>query len=186
MVAGSRSTWTRSRESSPTRRPAATAPPEPAAPGQTEGPADLGQQIERVAREHGLPGDLIRAVVWAESGFREDAMSPAGAVGLMQLMPGTAAELGVDPLDAAENLAGGARYLRRMLERFEGDPDQLVKALAAYNAGPGPVAEHGGLPPYEETIAYVGRVVRRFLDSPAQSVIADARTGANPSPETPR
>ena len=126
---------------------------------------DLEREIERIAAEVGLPADLVRAVAWAESGFRQDALSPAGAVGLMQLMPETAAELGVDPRDRAGNLAGGALYLKQMLQRFAGDSDQIVKALAAYNAGPGRVAAHGGMPPYPETIAYVGRVVREYLDS---------------------
>ena len=127
--------------------------------------ADLHREFERIAAEVGLPANLVRAVAWAESGFRQDAVSPAGAVGLMQLMPETAAELGVDPQDRAGNLAGGALYLKQMLQRFAGDSDQIVKALAAYNAGPGRVSAHGGMPPYPETIAYVRRVVREYLDS---------------------
>ena len=137
---------------------------EESVPGRQLQP-DLHGEIERIAAEAGLPGDLVRAVAWAESGLRQDAVSPAGAVGLMQLMPETAAELGVDPRDRSGNLAGGALYLKQMLQRFVGDSDQLVKALAAYNAGPGRVAAHGGMPPFPETIAYVGRVVRRYLDS---------------------
>ncbi len=127
--------------------------------------ASLHREIERIAAEAGLPIDLVSAVAWTESGFRQDAVSPAGAIGLMQLMPETAAELGVDPNDISENLAGGTLYLKRLLQRFDGDRDQLVKALSAYNAGPGTVADHGGMPPYAETIDYVGRVVRRYLDS---------------------
>lgn len=119
--------------------------------------------LERLAAEAGLPSALVRAVVWAESGFRPDAVSRQGAVGLMQLMPATAAELGVDPRDPRENLRGGTRYLRQLLERYAEQEDQLVRALAAYNAGPGAVERHGGVPPYAETAAYIGRVVRHYL-----------------------
>ena len=128
-------------------------------------PTAVGDELELQATRAGLPADLVRAVAHAESGFRQDAVSPKGAVGLMQLMPATAAELGVDPHDASENLEGGARYLKRLLERFDGDRDQLVKALAAYNAGPGSVDVHGGLPPYPETVAYVARVLQRYVES---------------------
>lgn len=127
--------------------------------------ASLVDEIDRFADLAGLPRDLVRAVVWAESGGRQDVVSSKGALGLMQLMPETAAELGVDPRDASENLEGGTRYLRQMLDRYEGDRDQLVKALAAYNSGPGRVEEFGGLPPYSETVAYVAKIVRRFLDT---------------------
>ena len=136
----------------------------PTPSGESDGnSAALDEAVERFAAEAGLPAELIRAVIWAESGFQQAAVSPKGAVGLMQLMPDTAAELGVDPHDSAQNLQGGIAYLRQMLERFEGDQDQLVKALAAYNAGPGQVARHGGVPPFPETAAYVRRVVRRYL-----------------------
>ena len=83
----------------------------------------------------------MRAVIWAESGFRQDAVSAKGAVGMMQLMPATATELGVDPGDMTGNLRGGTRYLRQLLERYSGGSGQLVKALAAYNAGPRPGRE---------------------------------------------
>lgn len=123
----------------------------------------LASAIERFAAEAGLPTGLVRAVIWAESGFQHSAVSPEGAIGLMQLMPETASDLGVDPYDSSQNLRGGTAYLRQMLERFEGDEDQLVKALAAYNAGPGQVAKHGGIPPFPETAAYVRRVLRHYL-----------------------
>ena len=127
----------------------------------------LDEEIERVAGNAGLPSDLLRAIAWAESGFDQEAVSSKGAIGLMQLMPDTAAELGVDPRNPGENLAGGTRYLKQMLELFDGDSDQLLKALAAYNAGPGRVAEYGGVPPFRETNSYVGRVLRRYLNSSA-------------------
>ncbi len=133
------------------------------APSDPERSATLSDEIDRLADRAGLPPSLVRAVVWAESGNREDAVSPKGAIGLMQLMPGTAVDLGVDPENPAENIEGGTLYLKQLLERYEGDQDQLAKALAAYNAGPGRVEEHGGLPPYPETVAYVAKVVRRFL-----------------------
>ncbi len=134
----------------------------------------LDARIAGIADEAGLPRDLLRAVVWAESGFRPDAVSPKGALGLMQLMPGTAAELGVDPSDPTDNLRGGSRYLGQLLDRFEGRRDQLTRALAAYNAGPARVDEHGGIPPYDETVAYVAKVVRRFLsDSTGRAARAD-------------
>ncbi|MCY4187241.1 MAG: lytic transglycosylase domain-containing protein [Bryobacterales bacterium] len=164
----------------PAERPAAV---DRAAPG---GPEPLAAAVERLAAAAGLPAELVRAVIWAESGFQQEAVSAKGAVGLMQLMPGTAAELGVDPRDAAQNLQGGTAYLRQMLERFEGHQDQLVKALAAYNAGPGQVAKHDGMPPFPETAAYVRRVLRRYLADSAQPAASPGQgTPAVELSETP-
>ena len=112
-------------------------------------------EIEAAAREAGVDPRLLAALTWAESGFRPDAGSHAGAQGLTQLMPGTAAGLGVDPLDPAQNLRGGARYLRAQLDRF----GSVELALAAYNAGPSRVAQAGGIPRIAETQAYVPRVL---------------------------
>jgi soluble lytic murein transglycosylase-like protein len=121
--------------------------------------SDLHQLVADAARRHGLDPDLVLAVVSVESAFRPAAVSPKGAQGLMQLMPGTARELGVaDPLDPAANLDGGARYLSTLVARYGGD---LTKALAAYNAGPGAVDRHRGVPPYRETRAYVKKVLDR-------------------------
>jgi soluble lytic murein transglycosylase-like protein len=112
------------------------------------------------ARRHGLDPDLVLAVVAVESAFRPDAVSSKGARGLMQLMPKTAAELGVkDALDPAENLDGGSRYLLFLLTLYDGD---LEKALAAYNAGMGAVSRHRGVPPYRETQAYVKKVLEHY------------------------
>ena len=113
--------------------------------------------IRKASRNYHLSSRLIQAVIQAESNYQAGAVSPAGAQGLMQLMPGTANELGVtDPFDIEQNIDGGARYLRKMLDMFNGD-ERL--ALAAYNAGPGTVLRHGGIPPYRETQEYVERVL---------------------------
>ena len=108
-----------------------------------------------VARRHGIPEDLFARLVQQESGWNPAAVSHKGALGLAQLMPGTAARLGVNPADPHQNLEGGARYLKRQYERF-GD---WRLALAAYNAGPEAVARHGGVPPYAETMGYVKAIL---------------------------
>ena len=131
---------------------------------EVRGPAgsDLRALAAEVARRHGLDPDLVLAVVGVESGFRPEAVSPKGAQGLMQLMPATAGSLGVeDVLDPAQNLDGGVRHLGALLTLYGGD---LPRALAAYNAGEGAVARHGGIPPYRETRAYVKRVLARYRD----------------------
>jgi soluble lytic murein transglycosylase-like protein len=112
--------------------------------------------ISRHAAAFRLEEALVRAVIKAESGYNSRAVSNKGALGLMQLMPDTAKLMKVgDPLDVEENIRGGSRYLRLMLDEFNGDLDL---ALAAYNAGPNAVRRHGGIPPYEETRTYVDRV----------------------------
>jgi soluble lytic murein transglycosylase len=117
------------------------------------------QLILRAARRHGLPPALVKAVVKAESNFQPNAISDKGAQGLMQLMPATAEDLGVDhPFTPEENVAGGTRYLRAMYDRF-GDWEH---ALAAYNAGPAAVDKFGGVPPYAETQEYVERVLHYY------------------------
>ena len=127
-------------------------------PGAAEVADRINASIEKVAKRYNLPTALVRAVVRAESGFRVRAVSPAGAQGLMQLMPATARELGVtDPFDIDQNIDGGAKYLRAMLDRFGGD---VKLALSAYNAGPGTVARYNGEVPYAETRNYVDRVLR--------------------------
>lgn len=117
----------------------------------------FGAEIDAAAARYGIDPDLLRGLVRQESGFDPAARSGAGAVGLTQLMPGTARELGVtDPTDPAQALDGGAKYLKQQLDRFGGD---AAKALAAYNAGPGAVQKFGGVPPYAETQNYVKNVL---------------------------
>lgn len=101
-----------------------------------------------------------------ESNGNPNAISPKGAIGLMQLMPETAKNLGVDPRDPKENADGGAQYLRDLLAKYENDPDQVLLALAAYNAGPGAVEKYHGVPPYRETREYILRVLKNWQPKP--------------------
>lgn len=128
-------------------------------------PPDV-DRYEQAARAEGLDVHLLRAVAWTESRGRQNAISPKGALGVMQLMPGTAAELGVDRFDPDANLHGGARYLARQLFRFRSVP----LALAAYNAGPGAVMRWGGIPPFAETRAYVAQILSRYREVPGTRV----------------
>jgi soluble lytic murein transglycosylase-like protein len=144
--------------------PAASATPAPPVPAATpvlmqETPAELASQA---AQKFRIPDSFVRSVMKAESGFQPNAVSPKGAIGLMQLMPETARELGVDPRNPHENANGGAQYLRDLLARYESDPDQVLLALAAYNAGPAAVARYHGVPPYRETREYILRVLKNW------------------------
>lgn len=124
---------------------------------------EIEQHIQVAAQRHNIPARLIRAVIKAESNYRPQAVSEAGAKGLMQLMPETAQELGVNnPFDVKENIEGGTQYLRKMLDSFDGD---VKLALAAYNAGPNAVKSHEGLIPYQETQLYVQKVLDYFQDT---------------------
>lgn len=116
---------------------------------------DYRALARQIAQEEGVDPDLFMNLVQAESAFNPQAQSPVGAIGLAQLMPATAAELGVDPSDPEQNLRGGARYLRQQMDTF-GTPEL---ALAAYNAGPGNVRKYGGVPPFEETQNYLSRIL---------------------------
>jgi soluble lytic murein transglycosylase-like protein len=152
--------------------PKAAEPPTVAAEPATVPPATPEELIENAARKHGLRPEFVRSIAAVESGFRVDAVSKKGALGLMQLMPKTAAELGVDPKNPADNAEAGTRYLRGLLERYKDRPDGIRLAIAAYNAGPGAVDKHGAIPPYAETQAYVEKVVRKYLQQ-----LASARPG---------
>jgi soluble lytic murein transglycosylase-like protein len=122
-------------------------------------PGRYAPKIHELAARYDLSPTLLEALVWQESRWRENAVSPAGARGLAQLMPATARYLGVNPDDPHANLEGGARYLREQLNRFGGD---LEKALAAYNAGPGRVERAGGIPKIRETQGYVAAIMGRL------------------------
>ena len=128
---------------------------------------ELRPLIETAAAKHDLDPDLLSAVIRAESGYRTNAVSPAGAMGLMQLMPGTARGLGVsDPFNAGQSIEGGARYLRSQITRF----GSVEEGLAAYNAGPGAVGRYGGIPPFAETRSYVGRVLEFYQQHRADTL----------------
>jgi soluble lytic murein transglycosylase-like protein len=134
--------------------------PAPATPAPAAQPAPSPAQLaDAAADKYGLPRRLVRSVIATESDFQPQAVSPKGAIGLMQLMPATAQALGADPRDPAQNVDAGTRYLRYLLERYEGG---LWRALAAYNAGPGAVDKYQGVPPYRETIHYVGKIDKDF------------------------
>lgn len=145
-------------------RPTSTTATSAAGPGSRAGQAtkavDAKAAIAAASKVHAIDPDLISSVIRAESSFNPGAVSPKGAQGLMQLMPGTASKLGVkNSFDAKANVDGGTRYLRELLLRYQ---DDLPKALAAYNAGPQRVDQYKGVPPYSETRDYVARVIRDF------------------------
>lgn len=145
------------------------APPVPASPPVSatqhpEKPATPKQLVDAAAQRCGLDARFVRSVVAAESGFRTDVVSPKGAIGLMQLMPGTAAQLGVDPHNPVQNVEAGACYLAGLLRKYDGG---VYHALAAYNAGEGAVEKYKGVPPYSETRAYIAKIVGNWQKSQA-------------------
>ena len=144
--------------------PPALSPVPAVAPAPTVSPAPStpAELAAHAARKYALPESFVRSVMKAESGLHPDALSPKGAIGLMQLMPETAKELGVNPRNPQENAEGGAQYLRDLLAKYEGDPDQVLLALAAYNAGPAAVDKYHGVPPYRETREYILRVLKNW------------------------
>ena len=146
--------------------------PKPVGPAQAAGAANgaeaspgqptAAQLADAAADKYGLPRQLVRSVMAAESGFQAGAVSPKGAIGLMQLMPSTAVDLGADARDPAQNVDAGARYLRDLLVKYGGE---LWHALAAYNAGPAAVDKYGSIPPYRETIQYINRIDRDLKEN---------------------
>src|SRR3954447_2804881 len=131
-------------------------------------------EIDRAAALYNVPAELVRAVIWAESAGDAGAISHRGAIGLMQLMPQTAGEMFVqDPVDPAQNIMGGTRYLRWLANQFHGD---MILTLAAYNAGPEAVRKYGGVPPFEETRLYVKKVISYYqqLKSVRKAAVAEA------------
>jgi len=126
---------------------------------------DAREMVRAAARRSGLPPEFVESVAQIESGFRPDAVSPKGALGVMQLMPATARTLGADPRNTAQNIDAGTRLLRELLIKYDGD---VVKALAAYNAGAGAVDKYQGMPPYNETRWYVKRVIDAYQKAGGQ------------------
>ncbi|MCZ2156715.1 MAG: lytic transglycosylase domain-containing protein [Bryobacterales bacterium] len=132
---------------------------------------EIRELIDETSRKHGVNPRLVHSIVRVESNYEQKAISPKGALGLMQLIPATARRYGVEnPFDASQNIEGGVRYLKSLTERFQGN---LSLALAAYNAGEGAVERHGGIPPYPETREYVRKVTRN-LDGGSQGNAAPA------------
>ena len=126
-------------------------------------PASITELVDNAARKYGLPPEFVRAVVAVESAYQANAVSPKGAIGLMQLMPATARELGADPKIPEQNVDAGTRYLRDLLLKYD---NQAYHALAAYNAGPGAVDKYHGVPPYRETQNYILNVLRKWKKQP--------------------
>ncbi len=150
------------------------------------GPVSPDDPFEQAGRRYGIDAGLLRAVAWTESRGNNDAVSPKGARGVMQLMPATAAGLGVDPRDPTANINGGAAYLAQQLATFHDVP----LALAAYNAGPGAVRRYGGIPPYRETRVYVSTIMQRWsgpagLPPPNGSSTVTGGTPINPAAPQP-
>jgi soluble lytic murein transglycosylase-like protein len=149
--------------------------------------ASFSAAVERIAAEHSLPPELIHSVIHVESNYNPYAVSPKGALGLMQLIPATARRFGVsDAFDPEENIRGGAEYLRRLLDLYGGD---YTLALAAYNAGEAAVARYGGVPPFPETKNYVSSVSHRLAERgagpAAPPVAATAAEATKPAPDGP-
>ncbi len=122
---------------------------------------DIEKYVAQASSIYGVDPNLIKAVIKAESGFKPDAVSRAGAMGLMQLMPETAREMGIDPLNPGQNIMGGTAYLKKMLDAFG---DDVSLALAAYNAGPANVEKYKGIPPFPETREYIKKVAQYYQE----------------------
>jgi soluble lytic murein transglycosylase-like protein len=156
--------------------------PPPAAVAPAPPTADVNDLLAQAGAQHNIDAELLASVVKAESGGRSHAVSRAGARGLMQLMPGTAQQLGVDDaFNPGQNIAGGTTYLDYLLTRYDSDGSRagLDKALAAYNAGPAAVDKYHGIPPFRETRAYVARVEAEFV---RRKKVAARKTASQPSP----
>jgi soluble lytic murein transglycosylase-like protein len=133
----------------------------------------LNELIRILARKHNIKPAVVKSVMAAESQFSQAALSPKGAVGLMQLMPETAKEMGADPAVPEQNIEAGARYLSWLMTRYGRAKNGLARAIAAYNAGPGNVDRYHGVPPFRETKAYVARVLKFYKRYETQGIDAD-------------
>lgn len=153
-------------------------PPAPEAAPEPDRPQTTGELLEEAAERYGVPKEILQGVAAVESGGDPSAVSPKGAVGIMQLMPATAAELGANPRDPEQNVDAGARYLRDLLLRYDGG---LYRSFAAYNAGPGAVDKYRGVPPYQETQTYVEKVMRRLRGLGAGRSPAEERSESRSS-----
>jgi soluble lytic murein transglycosylase-like protein len=146
--------------------PAAPTPPPPP-PQPRLSPEEAWAMVSAAALKHNVPAALVKSIMAAESNFDPNAVSRTGAIGLMQLMPDTAKEYGIDPKVPAQNVDGGTHYLRVLMNRYSRSADKLRRVIAAYNAGPHAVDRYRGVPPYRETRTYVVRVLkylRQFRD----------------------
>jgi hypothetical protein len=161
----------------------AVAVPMPALENQ---PLDPKRLAAESAKRNNLPEALIRSVMHAESGFQPNALSPKGAIGLMQLMPGTAEQLHADPNDPKQNVEAGTAYLRALVVKYENYDDGVARAVAAYNAGPGAVDRYKGIPPYRETRDYVIRVLTEYLKSVRVEAAAPSNTSSTASSKAPQ
>lgn len=147
--------------------------------------ADPKKLVTEAALKYGLPPAIVHALAMTESAYQTNAVSRAGAIGVMQLMPGTAQSLNADPRDVEQNIDAGTRLLRELLLKYENDPNPVRRALAAYNAGSGAVARYNGVPPYRETQAYVEKVIERYwkqVNAPQPvSLAAQGSAGQTPA-----
>jgi soluble lytic murein transglycosylase-like protein len=146
----------------PAPKPAPEPGPEPAVTPAPVAPKSPEDHLHAAADVTGLPAEFLLSIARIESALQPNARSPKGAIGIMQLMPDTARALNVNPHDTRENIEGGARLLRELLIRYQDYPDQVQRALSAYNAGPGAVQKYNGIPPYAETRAYVNKVLNEY------------------------
>ena len=160
--------------------PAVTPPP---APPLVE--KSVHELVTDAALRYGLPPELVHGVAQAESAYRASAVSPKGAIGIMQLMPETAHKFDADPKISVQNIDAGTHLLRELLLRYEGADNNVRRALAAYNAGAGAVARYGGVPPYRETQGYVEKVIGLYWKNMRESAVKPAASATVTSPATP-